>query len=94
MNHTDKDTKIAHTFEIMTDKEDVAQPIQVLYRKFRRAIYGTAPEFRPFNKSLEQGRSLPQPTFLEDYEGISGEAPDDFCKKLIYVDEVYQRMKE
>ncbi len=71
------------------DEEGILQMIRPAQENFKRAIRGTAPQFRPFERNLAGTRTLPAPTFLdnEDDEGAV-EVGEDQC---IYVDEVQTR---
>ncbi|SJL13186.1 uncharacterized protein ARMOST_16625 [Armillaria ostoyae] len=80
---------VSRHVEGIPDEEGILQMIRPAQENFKRAIRGTAPQFRPFERHLAGTRTLPAPTFLgneDDEETVEvGEA------QCIYVDEVQTR---
>ncbi len=71
------------------DEEGILQMIRPAQENFKRAIRGTAPQFRPFERNLAGTQTLPAPTFLgNEDDGEAVEVGEDQC---IYVDEVQTR---
>ncbi|KAK0229833.1 P-loop containing nucleoside triphosphate hydrolase protein [Armillaria nabsnona] len=80
---------VSRHVEGIPDEEGILQMIRPAQENFKRAIRGTAPQFRPFERNLAGTRTLPAPTFLDnedDEEAV--EVKEDQC---IYVDEVQKR---
>ncbi|KAK0499138.1 P-loop containing nucleoside triphosphate hydrolase protein [Armillaria luteobubalina] len=80
---------VSRHVEGVPDEEGIIQMIRPAQEKFKRAIRGTAPQFRPFERNLAGTRTLPDPTFLgNEDDGEAVEVGEDQC---IYVDEVQTR---
>ncbi len=96
----DFDSSMRLHIEGVSDKEGIIQQIRIPCGRFRESIQGTAPEFRPFSKLQDKQQAPPQPTFLEhEEEALPDNEYNDFGgviekKRVIYVDEVHQRMEE
>ncbi|KAK0184517.1 P-loop containing nucleoside triphosphate hydrolase protein [Armillaria mellea] len=80
---------VSRHVEGIPDEEGILQMIRPAQENFKRAIRGTAPQFRPFERNFAGTRTLPPPTFLgNEDDGEAVVIGEDQC---IYVDEVQTR---
>lgn len=89
------------------DDDGLIQSIRPAQRKFKSAIRGTVPEFRPFEKRFAESKTFGKPIFLRNEEGgvsdVDDDEPGDVDSSLqpkgrlttrnrtIYIDEVLKR---
>jgi hypothetical protein len=73
---------------VMSSYVSVANP---LLKDFRKAIYRTAPDFRPYERNKADPPPMPAADFLASEDPLRFE---DLGNEPVYVDDVFQDMQE